>query len=405
MSLLSNFSGAYEPKFFDSFEYFDDVNKYRENYFKKCITCTQEAFKIDKSIPADKITSVLSEIEKSFVKVKSLELTLIDNWFKFNYFYHHHFHYYVGLERCFQSSVDYTLDKATRIFQNHFESLQKYGFDVNANQIIVLPESGKIRTPLGCAIQKTIPSLVGALINIGANVYNNFKDGDGTIFWSNLNILIGDYTAGINDKRTCLDILLKHGCDPNSDKAARGNWLAEIIAVPMVTAARTRDNVSIQMLVDSKADIEILQPANNRLEEESTTPLFAAVAASDFAVSDSKRISTVKLLVDLGANLFGLNSKMQTVVDVAIEKKEVEIADYLKQSKILFRETIFSSLQDKIVVKAVANIVVEYLIYPLKFDLSSKQVGLVKTPSVSQDAVISMELKYETEPDYEIFLV
>lgn len=358
---------AYYPKWITADFLPHEEDKAREERFlKNHIIETRKIFTIGKNnISADEFTSCLAEIENLFketiVAIPTLGIS------EYIYFYHNQLVYYFGLDYLFKNSEEYTLDKATKIFQSHFEALQKKGFDVNGS------EDGRynIYTPLGLALDKTMPSLVRALINLGADVNCYLKQSDGTVLQHCLpNIVTWPAeNSQYENQRMCIDLLLKNGCDPNSEKAM--DLLGKTPA--LTSAVIHRKEPWIQLLVASKADIDITTSED---EIEAITPLFFAATMS--------KISTVKLLVDLGANLFLLNSKMQSVVDVVKQKENIENATYLNQAQILFIEKVFSCLIDSMKVKAVINIVVEYLIYPLKFDSVSKQVSLVKTTSVDE---------------------
>lgn len=233
------------------------------------------------------------------------------------------------IEHCFRKSEEFTLEKASSVFLQFFESVQKQGFDVN------LPLSPNDYTALGWATEYRAPAVITALIEAGADVNGGKRHP--------LVHIMGE--SNVRPKppyelvEQCFDILVKNGCNPNSlvekDKVTP-LWIAAI---------RGDSHNLIRSLVKAKADVNV------KTGNLDATPLQAALKCSvdRFDIDDS--LPTVKTLVELGADIFAADGR----------KVEFKIANYLNKIAYPMKQTQTIFLNLDFIPKVLKNIVLEYL--------------------------------------------
>lgn len=216
-------------------------------------------------------------------------------------------------EGLFRNSSTFSMEKATIIFQQHFESLKKMGFDVNAEL------TGEGCTPLGWAVLSKSPALLAALINSGAPVCvaKNSKVSVTTtpLHW----VCWGHGKESLIVE--CVEILIKNGCDPNTRELEINSQDKLQKLIPLWYAAHLDKKAVVKTLVKAKADINF---ETNHVDGDSTALQTAAFSC--------RYLSTVQTLVELGADLFAVNSKKQTAAAIARDKKHIEIANFLDKA-------------------------------------------------------------------------
>lgn len=297
---------------------------------------------------------VLKLFEKDFLNIDKNDPSKKE---KVIFYLHKQFVNYTALNICFERSKEYSFDKATSLFQGHFEALQKNGYEINSKY------TRAAHTPLGLATQTSMPAICQALINIKADVYDSWKSERGV--HSNLAIGIGySYCLKKEDRLKCLQILLSHGCDPNSDRAANG-----IIGKtpPMILVAHRLENDIIQMLADAAVDINIFDAFRVSTEKTvKTTPLLAAIVSNVTSSTFGSQVSTINLLVNLKADLFVRNEEGEFADEVARKSKKPELAQYLLTLQISQIRKILEEL-NKYLASVLSNIVIDYVVYPSRF--------------------------------------
>lgn len=252
------------------------------------------------------------------------------------------------LEKCFRKSKEFTMDIAIDIFFQHFESIKKQGFDVNA---VV---SGNGNTALSWATERTSPAIITALIKAGVTakcVFAPYADPFQRIFSSKESEELVDQS---------IDILAKSGFDPNVRllPMCTNN---ETLVTPLWIASKSHSSHVIRSLVKAKADIniEIHHP-------EGSTALQAALISDSKFDDDPEKLSTVKTLIELGANIFIEKGKGKTVADmlnkdIHFEKEKVDV--FL--DNIIFTINAHVELSKlEYFPKVITNIVFEYLCSP-----------------------------------------
>lgn len=245
------------------------------------------------SISEEYLTEILSLLETHGILSipKESEKTYDSKW-------DFHMHNLKMLEVCFRKSQEFTIEKASNIFYKHFEAIKKQGFEING----ILNRMGDI--PLCAVTYSRHPALVKALIKAGADINSGVSYCNGSIISSPLTIISTSLSSPFEDGLTeeCIQILTKHGCDPN--KVDRG-WEEEK-TTPLWLAALNGHDAAVRALVNAKAHIntEINDPTYS-------TALQAATLGNGFY------LQTMKVLVELGANLFTKNSKQQTALDLS----------------------------------------------------------------------------------------
>lgn len=256
--------------------------------------------------------------------------------------------YLEQLEMSFrQSKNEFTLEKATRIFYNYFESLRKQEFDFTKK----LPSCAytydviKDCTPIGRAVFFNCPALVGALIKAGADVNCGSKGHKGRKKHSPLHFtvypgLLKIWRAGGPDTQKltnqCIEILTKNGCDPNI-----------IDHVVRCDAAET-----LKSLVKAKADINLMYSGS--------TCLHSAIFYNDISM-----LEMVETIVELGVDLFAVNSKKQAAVDLARKFKDIKVAEFLERAIDKFIMTAKVNLLKLNIPNVLVDIICGYLNSPV----------------------------------------
>lgn len=301
------------------------------------------------------------------------------------------------LEKCFLKSKKYTLEKATKVFLEHIEGLQKEKkFDVNQTFAV---KSGERKwdplvnlTPIGFAAMRKAPALLNALIKAGGNVNCGERNEFQTCVASPLHLIfvnqyflqkdiydepsmhqLGSYSNHYRSFKLqgkCIDILKQYGCEPNStcksnliDYSWRNyhvyNSKLTPIWIALLELYRGKlDTDTMTSLVQAKADINF--------QSVSVTPLqYAAIRIDDIGIT--------KILVQLGADLFVTTEEGRTVCDLckskptnpyAFEENEDNFNEkykYLKEEMKGYKLKAQATLLKFIPVKPLTSIVIEYL--------------------------------------------
>lgn len=216
------------------------------------------------------------------------------------------------LEKCFRKSETFTLDKATEIFHSHLEPFNKEEFDVNQK----LP--GIDLTPVGFAAQNKSPALLNALIEAKADVNCGSKNSQDLQIHSPLHLLFENSPIHIQtrlemnysyytfpDLQTeCINVLIQHGCNPNSK--VLGDDGEHIDNTPLTCAIEYGNADQVESLVKAKADINI-NIRRGPFITSYTTPLHMGIS----------QISTLRKLVEFGADFFAMSSRLETAASEA----------------------------------------------------------------------------------------
>lgn len=226
------------------------------------------------------------------------------------------------LEKCFEKSKKFTLEKATKIFLSHIQQLQKENiFDVNKPFQIKQHRDSSISeiTPVGFAAMNKAPALLTALIKAGGNV-DEGQIGSELASPFHLVLLNSDLHENHNDlppeylefvgtsffysfpklQAQCIDVLHQYGCNPNSicktelihyryDSHIQSETTPLWGAMLKFNRDQPGGEKELISLVNAKADINF---KNNGL-----TPL-------QYAVYYMHTLERVEHLVELGADIF-----------------------------------------------------------------------------------------------------
>lgn len=217
------------------------------------------------------------------------------------------------LEKCFRKSETFTLDKATEIFHSHLEPFNKEEFDVNQKLLSI------DLTPVGFAAQNKSPALLNALIESKADVNCGSKNSQDLQIHSPLHLVFEDSPIHIQtrlemnysyytfpDLQTeCINVLIQHGCDPNS-KVLGDKSEVIFFSTPLTGAIEHGNTDQVESLVKAKADINI-KINRGPFTTSYTTPLHMGIS----------QISTLRKLVEFGADFFALNSRLMTAAGAA----------------------------------------------------------------------------------------
>lgn len=254
-----------------------------------------------------------------------------------------------NLEKCVRKSEKFNIEVVEKIFTTHLEFIIKQGFDVNKKL------QSQDNTPLGSAARSKCPGLIGALINVGANVKYGSVYTDGRSSSPLYEVVHNPIQDESVDRQKlidqCIEILVKNGCDPNTYKQNPQKPSERL--TPLWYAAHFGEEVTVRSLVRAKADINF---ETNHLFGDST-PLQASVYEKNFA-----NLATTKALVELGADLFIKNSAGYTAADIAKEQGQTEIACYLDKSMNDYRRKTHNTLK-KHFLPALISIIMDYLFF------------------------------------------
>lgn len=247
-----------------------------------------------------------------------------------------HFDWYLPtLEKNFLKTEKNTFEKAVLIFQKHIESLQKNGLKLNTFG----DHSRELKTALG----KSCPALLTALIETRAADVNS--------------VTKQSLLARCHDN-SCIDILIKYGCNPNAVNPQGESPLTNAIKY-------NRNIVLIKSLVSGKADVN-LAAKDSCMNDEILTPLhIAAIRGKSIMITT---------LLELGADFFAVNSKNQTVADFAREigdqyKVDANIIDDCIEKRI---KEASEELQSIFPNPIISNLICDYLRIPVEISAPSK---------------------------------
>lgn len=259
----------------------------------------------------------------------------------------HRPHYHlrlIKLEKGFQKSKDFTIEKATLIFDRHICLMAEYS--------IRFDSCFKGISLLGRAVRYGCPALVGSLVK-----FANIEFGGSSrspLGW----MISSSYSE------QCIDILIKKGANPNYENIVDGN-------TPLFYLCDLGLTREIELLVKSKADIEHQIPPYPRSPGPNYTLINDTVLT--YAAKKSS-ISTLKKIIELGVDLFktatdysdwflqpNVRPKIRSAVFYAINQKSIQNADYLNRAMFAFIKNARFSLSESIP-KVLVDIVIEYLV-------------------------------------------
>lgn len=220
----------------------------------------------------------------------------------------------VHLEKCFQKSATYTVEKAIIIFSKHISVISQLGFTPNLPESMIPYNFVAYHTPLGLAFKHRCPALTSVFIKLGADINFGYKCED--ILKSKIqklspysgfepeNIWL-DYNASAFKKihqdltDQCMEMLVRHGSDPNRIEDRFDDGTVKL--TPLLRAIADGDLTRIRSLVKAKADINlsVIYPYRG-----GSTPLLAACSAY--------RFKGIGILLELGADPFELNRESES---------------------------------------------------------------------------------------------
>lgn len=265
------------------------------------------------------------------------------------------------LEKCFQRSRKYTLEKATNVFLDHIEKLQKEEiFDVNQTfNVKIVEKTFANLSPIGFAAMSKSPALLNALIKAGGDVNCGERNSTQQRASSPLHLIFVDsYLHGLDcmDAKyykykgncysfdelaiKCIDILKEYQCEPNF-----------ICLSPLILHSFFKPNFnyfSFQGLCTTPIWIALMRwdylkkesdKEGMTLYENAITSLVQSKANIDFqnkgltllqyAIDFIDDIGLTKMLVQLGADLFVTTEKDETLLTLSLKfKKEETRNDY-----------------------------------------------------------------------------
>lgn len=266
------------------------------------------------------------------------------------------------LEKCFQRSRKYTIEKATKVFLDHIERLQKEEiFDVNQTfNVKIVEKTFSHLSPIGFAAMSKSPALLKALIKAGGDVNCGERNSTQQRASSPLHLIFVDsYLHGLNDMDAkyykykgncysfdeliikCIDILKEYQCEPNS-----------ICLSPLVLHSFFKPNFnyfSFQGLCTTPIWIALMRwnYMKNESDKEGMTlyenaiiSLVQSKANIDFqnkgltllqyAVDFIDDIGLTKMFVQLGADLFVTTERDETLLTLSLKfKKKTSRIDHV----------------------------------------------------------------------------
>lgn len=241
----------------------------------------------------------------------------------------------------YQRSRFYNHEIAVKVFYEHFITLK----------------SKKFNPTQACAFNDFLfcPAIVEALLKSGADINELLKltDEVGACQFPHYYRFAGNHYCYEYFSENSLNILLKYRTDFNCQLKGNG-------ATPLWIQVSCCDKIGVRLLVKAKADI------NFETSSPFSTPLMKA--------ADQLDIPMLSILLELGADLFLINSQSKTAADLAREEEvnkrdwfliknpkiQFEISDYLykKMDEILV-ET--KSLLDTKLPLALRKVVIQYI--------------------------------------------
>lgn len=296
-----------------------------------------------------------------------------DSSFYFLGRWHYHMLNLEELEIRFRNSHEYTSEKAIEIFHIHFEELKKYVFKepFSANLKLFSHTVGEeyYLTPIGYAYSRKLPALIHALIKSGANRDCGFISTmkNVPLYLREISPLSLMYYTPHKEhsfytpfqlhklKELCTKILLDHEANPNAFVLGE-----ETGTTVLNMSVFKNDHEMITLLVSSKAEI-------NPSQQSVINPL-------KVAVTKSPSLDTVKTLIQLGADIFSLDSETRTFEDFSLTHSKViensskegaatsiKISEYLKDAKIRIIKRSETTLLDLHIPQVLIDIIINYL--------------------------------------------
>lgn len=266
------------------------------------------------------------------------------------------------VEAGFTKSADYSFEKATKVFKKHIREIQKQGFDIN-EMSQVRKENVETYSPIGIAVMNQCPALLATLIEAGARMSIYIASTASPLNCVKMNNAM-DSVIKFSEEQTvkCIDILATSGCDLNVPLTIKMFYFYIVNETLLWRATRYNHKNVITALVNAKADINL--PLNNDCRP---TVLHRSI-------DKDINMSTTELLVRLGADLFALN-KDETAIDL-IDGNQLKNYSLQWKRRFLqyeiekFIDEAYVTL-DKVLIKPLINIVIEYLNKPVRrHDLS-----------------------------------
>jgi ankyrin repeat protein len=194
-------------------------------------------------------------------------------------------------------------------------------------------------TPLLTAVQNRYYQLATFLLEHGADPKIQNKGGWSPLYIAtdNRNIEGGDYPTRKPDldHLEIIKLLIEHGADVNARMHSSTEtrtvfthqWLYEDGATPFLRAAQSSDLVLMKLLLEHGADPKLVT-------DDGTTPLMVAsgigwVEGVTYEWSRDANSETVKMILDLGADVNARNSEGRTALMGAAHKGRNEIVQTL----------------------------------------------------------------------------
>lgn len=293
------------------------------------------------SLSEARFTKILELIRKGLIPCGYLESQILE---------------LCNLEKCVRKSDSFNLENVTRLFSLHITFLKNSRYDFDQQ---VYPTSPM--TYLDLAIENRAPALVTALIETGRANY---------VTQNVIDRLLNPYDAPREVTKECIDIFVKKGWNLNHSRYGHHQFPA------LWEAIRRENDKGIWALVNAKADI------NRQLHHRYATPLHFAVQRDTHTWSLSQMSENIKLIIELGGDIFALNPIGETPEDLARASNRKEVIYLLKNRVLLVYKEVQKSLTLTIGNDYLINIVMDYL--------KSDKFSIKKTESKESEEVASV---------------
>lgn len=346
------------------------------------VDISSQKIKLEKIIKLLENTPSRNKISISYNTLREILALLANNWneftftFKFKNFYHiedsdliNYLNILVLFENCCRNSTQtsFLIEDLANLFYLHLDFLiTKYKLNFDR------PYSG-----LDLAAKANSPALLHALLSLteGQRGPEPIED---LLFSQNWKEFIFrtpfNYRTIQECTDQCIDILMMYGADVNylhlnpHMKSEEDAYDQETVVC--IAASLGNDDI-VRTLVNANADINYVKFGLMPLQ---------SVAKRGILFSEEKMklttLSTAKLIVELGGDLFQNTFKGESCVKMAEDCDNFEIAEYLEESRKAFIERTYQTL-NSFLQPVLTNIVLEYLT-GLEFQNAPRR-GLMKT--------------------------
>lgn len=266
--------------------------------------------------------------------------------------------HFIKLERLFRKSEEFTIGKTAEIFLKFLRSRENHKIEVNLKLDMGI-------TALGYAFHGNSPALIQAFIQAGADVNCGSRSEENDSIDGLPLQFLNDHRSTVDSQLMvdCVDIALKHGCNPNA-KIVKNYGINTHNYVPLwnvVFSTITKNEDIIKSLIKGKADVNI------EIDSETATPLHALLN------NENRKLTVVKILFEEGANLFATDKDGKTVVEsakriagISKSRDDIEIFVYLNNAVDVLSKEISVALERTIPVKPLVDIIAGYLGFPEK---------------------------------------